>query len=235
MKKIFYILLFSGILGLTFSLFGMSTCLASPGLSGTIEASDTSVAPDEEYNITVRGESDVEVGRLFVFIYLEGNPSPIASWFCDNSSTCTLTRSYSQRAEGDYTYYGRVTAAGERSFRTDSVTIEVTPAPAPGPGPGPGPGPSPDGGFSIEIQNPLKAGSFKELVDAIINFIFWMGITIAPIMFIIAGFLFVTSMGDPERVKTARKMMLYTAIGLVIVLAAKGLILVLKEILGVTS
>lgn len=91
------------------------------------------------------------------------------------------------------------------------------------------------GGFSIEIENPLKAESFQELVDAIINFIFWAGITIAPIMFILAGFWFVTSMGDPERVRTARKIMLYTAIGLAIILLAKGLILVLKSILGVTS
>ena len=56
---------------------------------------------------------------------------------------------------------------------------------------------------------------------------------IAPVMLIIAGFLFVTSGGSPERVQTAKKMMLYTLIGLVIILLAKGLITMLKSILGV--
>lgn len=85
------------------------------------------------------------------------------------------------------------------------------------------------------IQNPLCVENFEQLLDVIINFIFWMGIVIAPVMLIIAGFLFVTSVGDPDRVQSAKKMMLYTIIGLVLVIIAKSLIIVLQSILGVTT
>jgi NADH:ubiquinone oxidoreductase subunit 4 (subunit M) len=82
------------------------------------------------------------------------------------------------------------------------------------------------------ISNPLRAQSFKDLADTIINFIFWIAITIVPIMVIVAGFMFVTAGGSPQRVDTAKKMMLYTAIGFAIVLLAKGLISVLKSVIG---
>ena len=90
------------------------------------------------------------------------------------------------------------------------------------------------GGGIFRIENPLEAESFQELLDAITGFIFWLGMAVAPIMILIAGFYFVTSAGDPNRVQTAQKMILYTVFGLVIVLFAKGLVVVLKSILGAT-
>lgn len=86
---------------------------------------------------------------------------------------------------------------------------------------------------AVCIENPLCAGSINELINAITNFIFWMGIVIAPIILIIAGFMYVTSAGDPNRVGTAKKMILYAVIGLAVILLAKGLVAVLKSIIGV--
>ena len=51
-------------------------------------------------------------------------------------------------------------------------------------------------------------------------------------MFVIAGALFVTSAGDPEKARTARRVMIYTAVGLAVILLASGLIAVLQSILG---
>ena len=84
-----------------------------------------------------------------------------------------------------------------------------------------------------EICNPLKYKEVDELISALISFIFKIGLAIAPIMFIIAGFLFVASGGDPARVETAKKMILYTLIGFAIILVASGLVKVLQSILGV--
>ena len=65
----------------------------------------------------------------------------------------------------------------------------------------------------ITIDNPLKAESFTELLDAIINFIFYLGVFgIAPIMIIVAGFYFITAAGDPEKIMTAKKMVLWVLI-----------------------
>ena len=83
-----------------------------------------------------------------------------------------------------------------------------------------------------QICNPLTTDSFEDLLGAITNFIFWVGMALAPVMLIIAGFMFVTSAGSPERVKTAQKMALYTVIGLAIILLASGLVAVLKSIIG---
>jgi uncharacterized membrane protein len=85
----------------------------------------------------------------------------------------------------------------------------------------------------VSIENPLKYDTFDKLIDAFINFIFWVGIAIAPIMVLIAGFNFMTAGGDVKKVDTAKKILLYTAIGLAVILMAKGLIGVLNQILGV--
>ena len=84
--------------------------------------------------------------------------------------------------------------------------------------------------LAVEFQNPLQYDTFEELINAIINFIFTIALAIAPLMIIIAAFYFVTAGGDPKKVDTAQKIILYTCIGLVVILMAKGLIVLLKQI-----
>lgn len=85
---------------------------------------------------------------------------------------------------------------------------------------------------AITFTNPLGVNTFEELLEAIINFVFWVGITLAPLMIIIAGFTYVTSGGSPDKVKKAKDLMLWAIIGLVILIAAKGLVQVIRSILG---
>jgi len=228
MKKIIFLLLFSGILVLAISFLGGNICLAA--LSGTTEASDTTVAPGEQYKITVRGESDAVVEKLSVDIYLEGKSSPINSGSCSGSLTCAYTRTYSQSTEGDYTYYGMVSATGETSFRTNSVTVEVTSQPPSAPGTNGGV--SGEGGF-INFQNPLQYETFGELIDAIIKFIFYIAVVIAPLMVIIGAFYILTAGGDPKKIGTGKNIIIYTLIGLAIILLARGLIAMIESVIGV--
>lgn len=86
----------------------------------------------------------------------------------------------------------------------------------------------------ITIPNPIGVDTFEELLNVLINFIFWVGIAIAPVVFIIAGFLYVISAGNAQKVETAKKMMWYTVIGLVVLLLAKGIVAVIKSVLGGT-
>jgi len=85
----------------------------------------------------------------------------------------------------------------------------------------------------INIENPLNYDTFGELADALINFIFFVGIAVAPIMVLIAGFNLMTAAGDVKKVDTAKKILLYTAIGLAVILMSKGLIGILHQVLGV--
>ena len=84
---------------------------------------------------------------------------------------------------------------------------------------------------AITFENPFKAKSFEELIDAIINFIFWVAMAIVPIMIVVAAFYFLTSGGDPEKIRTAKKIILYTFIGLFIIFLAKGIVAIIKQIL----
>ena len=87
-------------------------------------------------------------------------------------------------------------------------------------------------GNFVKIENPIKAENFWELMDALINIIFVLALGVAPIMFIVAGFYFIGAVGDPEKIRTAKKMVLYTLIGLLIIFCAKGLVALLGDALG---
>ena len=85
---------------------------------------------------------------------------------------------------------------------------------------------------AITIENPLEAETFEELIENLFNFIFVVAIAIVPIMFIVAAFYFLTSGGDPEKVRTAKRIILWTFIGLIIVLLGKGIVSIIWQILG---
>jgi heme/copper-type cytochrome/quinol oxidase subunit 2 len=85
---------------------------------------------------------------------------------------------------------------------------------------------------AITFENPFETGSVEELIDSILNFIFWVAIAIVPIMIIVAAFYFLTSGGNQEKVNTAKKIILFTFIGLFIVLLGKGIVAIIKQVLG---
>ena len=76
----------------------------------------------------------------------------------------------------------------------------------------------------IEIPNPLKANTFQELILTIVNIVFMLALAIAPLMIIVAGFYFVTAAQNPNQINTAKQIILWTLIGLMIVFCAKGII-----------
>ncbi|HZX50241.1 MAG TPA: pilin, partial [Candidatus Paceibacterota bacterium] len=88
---------------------------------------------------------------------------------------------------------------------------------------------------NIQFKNPLKVGSLTELINRLIDFIFTVSLIVAPILLVIAGVVFMTAAGDSSRVGTARRMLMWTIVGFGIILISKGLVEVLRGILGVTG
>lgn len=84
---------------------------------------------------------------------------------------------------------------------------------------------------AITIEPPFALPTFEELINAIVDLITWVALAIAPIMIIVAAFYFLTSGGDPEKVRKAKKIILFTVIGLIIVLLARGITGLIKQIL----
>lgn len=89
--------------------------------------------------------------------------------------------------------------------------------------------------WSGGIENPLEADSFTELVENIITWIVNIGISVAIIMIIYAGLLFMTAAGEEEKITKARKALIWSLIGLAVLLIGKGFVSIIKDILKVTS
>lgn len=84
----------------------------------------------------------------------------------------------------------------------------------------------------IVFPNPLKYETIAEILAAIANFIFFVGVIIMPIVFIAGGIMFATSGGEPEKIKKARSLLLWSSIGLIILLLSRVLAHLIKSILG---
>ncbi|MDO8436254.1 MAG: hypothetical protein Q7S82_02615 [bacterium] len=87
---------------------------------------------------------------------------------------------------------------------------------------------------AICIQNPLCAQSFEDIIESVINFIFYIALAITPLMILVGAFYYLTSAGDPKKIKTAQDIFLYTAIGFAIILLSKGLVAIIKQVLSLT-
>jgi hypothetical protein len=83
------------------------------------------------------------------------------------------------------------------------------------------------------ICNPLKAEEFEVIADNIINFLFKIAIVLAPLMMVIGAVLFVTSGGNLSQITRAKNIILWTAVGFLILLLAKGIMALIESILGI--
>jgi len=86
---------------------------------------------------------------------------------------------------------------------------------------------------AVEIPPPTKWETFHDLINAVLNFLIYLSFPIGAIMFTIAGFYFVTAAGDPEKIKTAKQIILWTAIGLLVVFCAKGIVALVGQVIGI--
>lgn len=85
----------------------------------------------------------------------------------------------------------------------------------------------------IEFPPPTSSTTLEELLQAIMRFMFYMAIALAPLLYVAAGFILVVAGGNPEKVQLAKNIFLWTTIGFVVILIASGLEMVIRDILGV--
>lgn len=71
------------------------------------------------------------------------------------------------------------------------------------------------------------------LLCGILNWVFWGLIVVGIIMFLMGGYRYATSSGDPEGVSKANKTLLYAAIAIVVALVARGVPVFIGSIFGV--
>ena len=81
------------------------------------------------------------------------------------------------------------------------------------------------------IPNPIEAVSFEAVINNIIDFIFKIAVVLVPLMIIIGGVMFLTAAGNLEKVNQAKRILIWTIIGFLIVLLSKGILAMLETIL----
>lgn len=85
----------------------------------------------------------------------------------------------------------------------------------------------------LNIENPLGTTSdITTLVKNILNFLWKLAWVIAPILVVYAGFLYITSAGNEEKVKTAQKTLIWALVGFAVVLIASSVPAVIRDFLS---
>lgn len=83
----------------------------------------------------------------------------------------------------------------------------------------------------LSITNPIGSNTLGELINKITLFVFWIAIALAPLMVILAGYYYITASGDPKRVKKANDILIYTAVGIGVVLLSRGFVSMVINVL----
>ncbi|MBX4200791.1 pilin [Candidatus Parcubacteria bacterium] len=73
---------------------------------------------------------------------------------------------------------------------------------------------------------------FPTLLSTITKYVTGLIATISVLIFIYAGFLYLTSAGDPAKISHANKAVIYAFIGIAISLAGTGLVAVITAVIG---
>ena len=85
-----------------------------------------------------------------------------------------------------------------------------------------------------QICNPLSAQNFGQLLTKIADGVGTLIATLGTIMLIYAGILYLISAGSPDKITKAKTALIYAIIGIIIGLAAKVIVSIIKGIIGVS-
>ena len=82
-----------------------------------------------------------------------------------------------------------------------------------------------------KIDNPLGTETFEGLADRIGKVLIDIAIPVAVIIIIYAGFQYMTANGNAEKISSAHKTLLWTLVGVAVILIGKGFISLVKDLL----
>jgi len=85
---------------------------------------------------------------------------------------------------------------------------------------------------SADLESPLQSKTFAALIANIAKIVAQIGLPLAVIAIIYAGFLFVTARGNEEQIKTAKKAFFWAIIGTALLLGARAIAEAIKQFLG---
>jgi len=84
--------------------------------------------------------------------------------------------------------------------------------------------------FTIAVNNPLNSDTLDTTIDRLLSLLFNISLGLGPLLIIIGAVIISTAGGDPGRIETGKKIIIYTIIGLVVVFLSAGLSALLTNI-----
>jgi len=88
------------------------------------------------------------------------------------------------------------------------------------------------GALSQGVEQPTTIGTLPDLVGKIETTIWIVFGLVALIMFVIAGILFLTAAGSPEKVQAARSAAIWGVVGVVVGILAYSIVTIVNSFLG---
>lgn len=76
-----------------------------------------------------------------------------------------------------------------------------------------------------------KYKKIEQVIEAVMDWIFYFALVIAPLIIILGAFLFMTSAGDPAKTTKAKSMIIWAAVGLGVILFSKVIYSIIINIL----
>jgi hypothetical protein len=74
--------------------------------------------------------------------------------------------------------------------------------------------------LKVKINNPLKVATIQDAIKLFMDAVLKIALPFIVVFFIWSGLSFVLARGNPEKIKTAKNMFLYTIIGTLLILGA---------------
>lgn len=85
--------------------------------------------------------------------------------------------------------------------------------------------------FFASAQPPVTIGSISQVISKLEVALWTVFGGLAVVMFVIAGILFLTAQGDPEKVKNARNAFIWGVVGIVVGIMAYSIIAIVSSML----
>ncbi len=88
---------------------------------------------------------------------------------------------------------------------------------------------------AVTIPDPLNGQTFPGLLCKIADGVGTLIATLGTIMIIVAGIFYLISAGNPQKMETAKKALIYAIVGIVIGIAAKAIVGIVGGIIGASG
>ncbi|MBI4132766.1 MAG: TrbC/VirB2 family protein [Candidatus Sungbacteria bacterium] len=87
---------------------------------------------------------------------------------------------------------------------------------------------------AVSVQDPLGGKKFEDIIKGVVSFANTILAPLSTLMILIAAFLYMTGGGNPEKITTAHRVLIWALVGIAIVLLSNGALAIIKNVLGAT-